>query len=264
MITLKSDREIQKMAESGAVLAGALKELKSIIKPGMNTWEIEQFTRNYIESHGAVPADLNFEGYKFATTISVNDEVAHTIPRKRVYLKEGDIVKVDTTVNFNGFMSDACSSYAVGKVTPEIQHLMDVTKKATYLGIDQAVIGNRIGDIGAAIQQYAEVENGFGVVRDLIGHGIQPTMHEAPNVPAYGTAGQGLRLQEGMTITIEPMINIGTWKIIDRYDEEDDWTDYVSADGSASSQYEHTIAITKDGPKILTSYEPELDAKYLL
>ncbi|PWF99719.1 type I methionyl aminopeptidase [Levilactobacillus bambusae] len=264
MITIKSNREIQKIAESGAVLAGALKEVQTLIKPGVSTWDIEMFVRTYIQSHGAVPADLGFDGYKFATTISVNDEVAHTIPRKRTLLKEGDVVKVDTTVNLNGFMSDACVSYGVGTVAPEIQRLMDVTKKATYLGIDQAVIGNRIGDIGAAIQQYAEVENHFGVVRDLIGHGIQPTMHEAPDVPAYGTAGRGLRLKEGMTITIEPMINIGTWEITDRYDQEDDWTDYVSADGSASAQYEHTIAITKDGPKILTSYDPEFDAKYLL
>ena len=264
MITLKSDREIKKMAESGAILAGALRELQDIIVPGYDTWDIETFTRDYIESHGAIPADLGFDGYKFATNISINDEVAHGIPRKGLKLKQGDIVKVDTTVNFNGFMSDACSSYAVGKVAPEIQNLMDVTKKSLYLGIDQAVIGNRVGDIGAAIQKYVEDEHGYGDVRELIGHGIQPTMHEAPNIPGYGTAGQGPRLREGMTITIEPMINTGTWEISDRYDEKDDWTYYVSADGSPSSQYEHTIAITKDGPKILTSQDPVLDAKYLL
>ncbi|WP_057770223.1 type I methionyl aminopeptidase [Lactobacillus selangorensis] len=264
MITLKSDREIEKMAESGAILAGALKGVQSLIKPGTSTWELEQYVRNYVESHGATPADLGFEGYKFATTISTNEEVAHTIPRKRKILKEGDIVKVDTTVNYKGYMSDACRSFIVGKGTPEIQRLKDVTKKALYLGIDQAVIGNRLGDIGAAIQDYAEGENGFGVVRDLVGHGIQPTMHEEPNVPHYGKHGHGLRLKEGMTITIEPMIDIGTWEIKDRYDAKDDWTDYVSADGSASAQYEHTIAITKDGPKILTSYDPEYDAKYLL
>ncbi|WP_283678980.1 type I methionyl aminopeptidase [Lentilactobacillus sp. Marseille-Q4993] len=264
MITLKSEREIEKMAESGAVLAGVHKGLRDIIKPGLDTWEIESFARKYIADHGATPSELGFEGYKYGTCVSINDEVAHGIPRKGLKLKEGDIVKVDLTVNLDGFESDSCWTYPVGKISDEAQKLIDVTKKSLYLGIDQAVIGNRIGDIGAAIQKYVEDEHGYGDVRELIGHGIQPTMHEEPSVPAYGKAGHGLRLKEGMTITIEPMVNTGTWEIKDRLDKKDDWTYYVSSDGSLSSQFEHTIAITKDGPKILTSQGDEIDKKYQL
>lgn len=264
MITLKSAREIEKMAASGAILAGVHVGLCDLIQPGLDTWDIETFSRDYIESHGATASEIGFDGYKFATCISINDEVAHGIPRKGLKLKKGDIVKVDMCVNLDGFESDSCWSYAVGEVSPEITKLMDVTKTALYLGIDQAVIGNRVGDIGAAMQQYIEDENGFGDVKELIGHGIQPTIHEAPNVPGYGIAGKGPRLREGMTITIEPMVNTGTWQIADRYDAKDDWTYYVSADNTPSAQYEHTLAITKEGPKILTSQDSEFDKKYLL
>ncbi|UQS86240.1 type I methionyl aminopeptidase [Nicoliella spurrieriana] len=264
MITLKSPREIEKMAESGAILAGVHKGLQKLIKPGLDTWEIEEFADKYIKDHGGYPSEKGFDGYKFATCISVNEEVAHGIPRKGLKLKDGDIVKVDMCVDKDGFESDSCWSYAVGNVSDEIKKLMQVTHDALYIGIDQAVIGNRIGDIGAAIQEYVEKQNGFGDVRELIGHGIQPSIHEAPNVPAYGNAGQGMRLREGMTITIEPMVNTGTWQITDRYDKKDDWTYYVSADGTPSAQYEHTLAITKDGPKILTSQDHEADQKYML
>ncbi|MEY2375460.1 type I methionyl aminopeptidase [Lentilactobacillus buchneri] len=264
MITLKSPREIEKMAESGAVLAGVHKELRKMIKPGWDTWDIELFARRYIKDHDAYPSEMGFDGYKFATCISINDEVAHGIPRKGLKLKNGDILKVDMCVNKDGFESDSCWTYAVGDVSDDIKKLMEVTRKGLYLGIDQAVIGNRLGDIGNAIQTYVEDQNHMGDVRELIGHGIQPSIHEEPNVPAYGVPGQGLRLKEGMTITIEPMVNTGTWEIADRYDKKDDWTYYVSADGTPSAQYEHTLAITKDGPKILTSQDPDIDAKYLL
>lgn len=264
LITLKSPREIEKMAESGAVLAGVHKELRKMIKPGLDTWDIELFARRYIKDHDAYPSEMGFDGYKFATCISINDEVAHGIPRKGLKLKNGDILKVDMCVNKDGFESDSCWTYAVGEVSDEIKKLMEVTRKGLYLGIDQAVIGNRLGDIGNAVQTYVEDENHMGDVRELIGHGIQPSIHEEPNVPAYGVPGQGLRLKEGMTITIEPMVNTGTWEIADRYDKKDDWTYYVSADGTPSAQYEHTLAITKDGPKILTSQDPDIDAKYLL
>jgi methionyl aminopeptidase len=263
LITLKSPREIEKMAESGKVLAGVHLGLRNMIKPGLDTWDIEEFARKYIKDHNAYPSEMGFEGYKFATCVSVNDEVAHGIPRKGLILKDGDIVKVDLTVNKDGFESDSCWSYAVGDVSPEIKNLMDVTRKALYLGIDQAVIGNRLGDIGGAIQTYVEDEHHMGDVRELIGHGIQPKMHEEPNVPAYGVPHRGLRLKEGMTITIEPMVNTGTWEIKDRYDKADDWTYYVSADGTPSAQYEHTLAITKDGPKILTIQDPDIDEKYI-
>ncbi len=261
MITLKSDREIQGMRESGALLAATQKEIKKMIKPGLPTMEIEKFADKYITDHGGKPSEKGFEGYKYATCICINDEVAHGTPREHLVLKDGDIVKVDMVVNLNGYESDSCWTYAVGNITEDDQRLMDVTKKALYLGIDQAVVGNRIGDIGHAIQQYVEVENGMGDVRDLIGHGIQPTMHEEPNVPHYGKPGKGLRLKAGMTITIEPMVNFGTWEIDSEFDE--DWEYFVSADGTNSAQYEHTIAITEDGPKILTSQDSEFDKKYL-
>lgn len=260
MISLKSPREIEEMKKSGAILAGMHIGLRDLIKPGISSWEIEEFGRHYIESHGAIAEQIGFEGYKYATCVSINDEICHGFPRKKLMLKNGDLVKVDTVVNLDGAMSDSCWSYVVGEATPEVTKLMDVTKKALYLGIDQAVIGNRIGDIGAAIQDFVEVQNGYGDVREFIGHGIGPTMHEDPAVPHYGEAGHGVRLREGMTITIEPMVNIGTWKA-----DTSDPSGWLAktADGSLSCQYEHTIAITKKGPQILTSQDPEFDQKYL-
>ncbi|QYU58630.1 type I methionyl aminopeptidase [Weissella confusa] len=260
MITIKSEREIEGMRKSGAIIAGMHKELRNIIKPGISTWVIEEFGRKYIEDHGGRAAQIGFEGFEFATTVSVNDEVAHAFPRKELILKDGDLVKVDTVVDLDGYYSDSAWSYAVGEVSPEVQKLMDVTFKALYIGIEQAQVGNRIGDIGAAINKYVEDENGFGNVREYIGHGIQPTMHEEPAVPHYGKAGHGLRLKPGMTITIEPMVNMGGWEV--ETSEEDGWT-VTTMDGSVSAQYEHTIAITNDGPKILTSQDPEFDKKYL-
>lgn len=265
MITLKSAREIEGMRQSGALLAATHHEIAKMIKPGISAYDIEKVADQFITSHGGRPSEKGFEGYKYATCVCVNDEVAHGTPRRSVILKNGDLVKVDMTVNLAGYESDSCWSYAVGQVSDEVKDLMTVTKKALYLGIDQAVVGNRIGDIGYAIQQYTEVEHGYGDVRELIGHGIQPTMHEEPSVPHYGEPGKGLRLREGMTITIEPMINTGTWEIKSKTvdDPHDDWVYYVTADGSLSCQYEHTIVITKEGPKILTSQDPIGDAAYL-
>lgn len=262
MITLKSEREIEGMRRSGALLAQTHIGLRNIIKPGISSMEIENFADNFITKNGGIPSEKGFEGYQFATCVCVNDEVAHAEPREKLILKNGDIVKVDMTVALDGYQSDSCWTYAVGEISAEKKHLMDVTKKALYLGIDQAVIGNRLGDIGWAIQHYVEDEEHMGDVRDLIGHGIQPSMHEAPNVLHYGEPGKGLRLREGMTITIEPMVNLGTWKIKSKFTDED-WEYFVSADGSTSAQYEHTLAITKNGPKILTSQDPEFDKKYL-
>lgn len=250
------------MRKSGQLLADTHKGLRKIIKPGVNSMEIENFANKYIIDHGGYPSEKGFEGYPYATCVAVNDEVAHAEPRKSLTLKDGDVCKVDMTVVLDGYQSDSCWCYAVGNISKEDQHLMDVTKKALYLGIDQAQIGNRLGDIGYAIQHYVEDENHMGDVRDLIGHGIQPTMHEKPDVPAYGTPHEGLRLREGMTITIEPMVNLGTWKIKSKFTDQD-WEYFVTADGSKSAQYEHTLAITKDGPKILTSQDPEYDKKYL-
>lgn len=253
MITIKSEREIEGMRKSGAIIAGMHKELRNIIKPGISTWEIEEFGRKYIEDHGGRAAQIGFEGFEFATTVSVNDEVAHAFPRKELILKDGDLVKVDTVVDLDGYYSDSAWSYAVGEVSPEVQKLMDVTFKALYIGIEQAQVGNRIGDIGAAIQEYAE-SRGYGVVRDLVGHGVGPTMHEEPMVPHYGKAGRGLRLREGMVLTVEPMINTGTWEI--DTDMKTGWA-HKTLDGGLSCQYEHQFVITKDGPVILTSQGEE-------
>ena len=260
MISLKSPREIRAMEKSGAVLAGMHLGIQKIIRPGISSWVIEEFARDYFKQAGAIAAQIGFEGYKYATCVSVNDEICHGFPRKKLILKDGDLVKVDTVVNLDGAFSDSCWSYAVGTPSPEIAKLMDVTKKSLYMGIDQCVPGNRIGDIGAVIQHYTEDENGYGDVKEFVGHGIGPTMHEDPRVPHYGEAGHGLRLRKGMTITVEPMINTGTWQA-----DTSDPSGWLAktADGGWSCQYEHTLVITEDGPKILTSQDPEADAKYL-
>ncbi|EEX25920.1 methionine aminopeptidase, type I [Limosilactobacillus fermentum 28-3-CHN] len=260
MISLKSPREIRAMEKSGAVLAGMHLGIQKIIRPGISSWVIEEFSRDYFKQAGAIAAQIGFEGYKYATCVSVNDEICHGFPRKKLILKDGDLVKVDTVVNLDGAFSDSCWSYAVGTPSPEIAKLMDVTKKSLYMGIDQCVPGNRIGDIGAVIQHYTEDENGYGDVKEFVGHGIGPTMHEDPMVPHYGEAGHGLRLRKGMTITVEPMINTGTWQA-----DTSDPSGWLAktADGGWSCQYEHTLVITEDGPKILTSQDPEADAKYL-
>lgn len=260
MISLKSPREIRAMEKSGAVLAGMHLGIQKIIRPGISSWVIEEFARDYFKQAGVIAAQIGFEGYKYATCVSVNDEICHGFPRKKLILKDGDLVKVDTVVNLDGAFSDSCWSYAVGTPSPEIAKLMDVTKKSLYMGIDQCVPGNRIGDIGAVIQHYTEDENGYGDVKEFVGHGIGPTMHEDPMVPHYGEAGHGLRLRKGMTITVEPMINTGTWQA-----DTSDPSGWLAktADGGWSCQYEHTLVITEDGPKILTSQDPEADAKYL-
>lgn len=260
MISLKSPREIRAMEKSGAVLAGMHLGIQKIIRPGISSWVIEEFARDYFKQAGAIAAQIGFEGYKYATCVSVNDEICHGFPRKKLILKDGDLVKVDTVVNLDGAFSDSCWSYAVGTPSPEIAKLMDVTKKSLYMGIDQCVPGNRIGGIGAVIQHYTEDENGYGDVKEFVGHGIGPTMHEDPMVPHYGEAGHGLRLRKGMTITVEPMINTGTWQA-----DTSDPSGWLAktADGGWSCQYEHTLVITEDGPKILTSQDPEADAKYL-
>ncbi|MGJ3800824.1 type I methionyl aminopeptidase [Limosilactobacillus fermentum] len=260
MISLKSPREIRAMEKSGAVLAGMHLGIQKIIRPGISSWVIEEFARDYFKQAGAIAAQIGFEGYKYATCVSVNDEICHGFPRKKLILKDGNLVKVDTVVNLDGAFSDSCWSYAVGTPSPEIAKLMDVTKKSLYMGIDQCVPGNRIGDIGAVIQHYTEDENGYGDVKEFVGHGIGPTMHEDPMVPHYGEAGHGLRLRKGMTITVEPMINTGTWQA-----DTSDPSGWLAktADGGWSCQYEHTLVITEDGPKILTSQDPEADAKYL-
>ena len=283
MITIKSQREIDAMSRAGEVLSGIHIGLRDIIKPGVDMWDVEEYVRKICKENNVLPLQIGVDGelmdYPYATCCGLNDEVAHAFPR-HYELKEGDLLKVDmvlsepldkavvdvSKLNFNdvkamkkitqtyrGGVADSCWAYAVGQVSEEVQNLMDVTKECLYRGIEQAVVGNRIGDIGAAIQEYAE-GLGYGVVRDLVGHGVGPTMHEEPMVPHYGTKGRGLRLREGMVLTIEPMINTGTWEI--DTDLETGWA-HKTLDGGLSCQYEHQFVITKDGPVILTSQGEE-------
>lgn len=283
MITIKSQREIDAMSRAGEVLSGIHIGLRDIIKPGVDMWEVEEYVRKICKEKNVLPLQIGVDGelmdYPYATCCGLNDEVAHAFPR-HYELKEGDLLKVDmvlsepldkavvdvSKLNFNdvkamkkitqtyrGGVADSCWAYAVGQVSEEVQNLMDVTKECLYRGIEQAVVGNRIGDTGAAIQEYAE-GLGYGVVRDLVGHGVGPTMHEEPMVPHYGTKGRGLRLREGMVLTIEPMINTGTWEI--DTDMKTGWA-HKTLDGGLSCQYEHQFVITKDGPLILTSQGEE-------
>ncbi|WP_339311928.1 type I methionyl aminopeptidase [Paenibacillus sp. FSL k6-2145] len=247
MITLKTKEQIEYMKKAGEILAACHREIAKMIRPGITTQEIDQFAEAFMKKNGATPEQKGYNGYQYATCASVNDVICHGFPGKYA-LKDGDIVTIDMVVNLNGWLADSAWSYAVGEVTPEAQHLLDVTKNSLYKGIELAVVGNRIGDISNAIQVYAEGE-GLSVVREFIGHGIGEKMHEEPQVPHYGPPHRGPRLKEGMVITIEPMLNIGTFR--SKLDS-DGWT-ARTMDGSLSAQYEHTIAITADGPLILTA-----------
>lgn len=246
MIILKTQEQIENMKKAGEILANLHKEIAKIIKPGVSTMEIDKFVEKYLEERGAYPEQKGYHGYPYATCASINDEICHGYPRIEP-LKDGDIVTIDMVVNLNGWLADSAWSYAVGNISDEAKRLLDITKESLYKGIEKAVVGNRLGDIGHAIQSFVEAQ-GYSVVRDFVGHGIGKNMHEDPQVPHYGVPGRGQRLVEGMVITIEPMINIGTYHMkID----DNEWT-ARTVDGKLSAQYEHTLAITKDGPVILT------------
>lgn len=246
MITRKSQREITQMKKAGDILVKCHKEIAKMIKPGITTMEIDAFVEQFLADYGATPEQKGFNNYPYATCASLNDEICHGFPREEE-LQDGDIVTIDMVVNLNGGLADSAWTYEVGEVDEAGQHLISVTKKSLYKGIEQAVIGNRIGDIGHAIQTYAEGE-GFSVVRQFTGHGIGPTIHEPPHIPHYGKPNTGLRLKEGMVITIEPMLNEGGWE---SQMDDNQWT-ARTVDGGRSAQFEHTLAITKEGPHILT------------
>ncbi|MCR8644852.1 type I methionyl aminopeptidase [Paenibacillus sp. N1-5-1-14] len=249
MITIKTKEQIEMMRNAGELLVNCHKEIAKMIKPGVTTWEIDQFVEKYLSKHGATPEQKGYNGYQYATCASINDEICHGFPRKTP-LQEGDIVTIDMVVNLNGWLADSAWTYAVGNISDEAQRLLDVTKESLYRGIAEAKVGNRVGDISHAIQTYAEGE-GFSVVRDFVGHAIGQVIHEDPQIPHFGPPNRGLRLKEGMVITIEPMINIGEYhsKV-----DGDGWT-ARTVDGSLSAQYEHTIAITAEGPVILTNQD---------
>lgn len=249
MIIIKTPEQIMKMKAAGKILATVHKKLKKFIVPGVSTLEINEYVEEILRENGASPEQKGYMGFPYATCASVNDEICHGFPGSKK-LAEGDILTIDMVVNKDNWLADSAWSYAVGKISDDAQKLMDVTKACLYKGIECAIAGNRLGDIGYAIETLAE-ENGFSVVRDFVGHGIGENMHEDPQVLHYGKPGRGLRLTENMVITIEPMINQGTWKL---KMDNNGWT-ARTLDGKLSCQYEHTLAITKGKPIILTDQD---------
>ena len=247
MIVLRTAKEIDMMRKACQISAEALQLAGESVKPGITTYEIDQIAYRYIKKQGAEPNFLNYNGFPATACISINDEVIHGIPSKKRVLKEGDIVSIDLGAKVNGYNGDNAATFACGVISDEAKRLCDTTRESLYLGIEQAVAGNRIGDIAFAIQSYCE-ERGFSVVREYTGHGVGTHLHEDPSVPNYGTAGRGQRLLPGMTIAIEPMINLGS-KAVKCL--PDGWT-VKTLDGKLSAHFEHTIAITKSEPIILT------------
>lgn len=246
-VTIKSAREIELMREAGKILAKTHDELGKAIKPGMSTMDIDRLGEEIIRSFGCIPSFKNYNGYPASICVSVNDEVVHGIPNKKHIIHEGDIVSLDAGVIYQGYHSDAARTHGVGVISPEAQQLIDVTRESFFEGIKQAKAGNHLNDISTAIQKYAE-KFGYGVVRDLVGHGIGSHLHEEPEVPNFAQRRKGPKLVPGMTLAIEPMINIGTYDVVWM---DDDWT-VVTKDGSLSAHYENTILITEDGPEILS------------
>ena len=247
MVTIKSEREIELMREAGRILAKVHEELGRTLVPGMSTKEIDRMCEDMIRSHGCVPSFLNYQGFPASVCISINDEVVHGIPDKHRYLEEGDIVSLDTGVIWKGYQSDAARTHMIGEGSGEARKLVEVTQQSFFEGIKYAKAGNHLNDISKAIQEYAE-SFGFGVVRDLVGHGIGTEMHEAPEIPNFAQRRKGIRLAAGMTLAIEPMITAGRYDVVW---EDDGWT-VVTEDGSLASHYENTILITDGDPEILS------------
>lgn len=246
MINIRTKQEIEHLREANRIVAGAYKVLLKSIHPGMTTEELDAIAEDYIRKEGAEPAFLGYRGYPASLCVSINDEVVHGIPGKRK-IKEGDVVSLDLGSMKNGYYGDSALTVAMGKVDDRVKELIRVTEESLYKGIEQAREGNRLYDISAAVQKHVEA-NGFSVVRQFVGHGIGQEMHEDPQIPNFGKAGTGVRLKEGMVFAIEPMVNIGGWEVEVL---SDDWT-VVTIDGSISAHFEHSIAITKDGPIILS------------
>ncbi len=258
MVIIKTEEEIEGIRKSGRILARVLKELREFVREGITTWAINKKAEEMVRKLGGRPA---FKGYRpsfsskkypFATCISINNEIVHGLPSKKRVLKEGDIVSVDMGVNYRGFFSDAACTYVVGDVAPEVRRLVEVTKKALYIGISRAVPGNRIGDISHAIGSYVK-ENGFFPIKDYCGHGVGKRVHEDPSIPNDGVAGTGELIRPGMTLAIEPMVAMGS---SDAVLKEDGWT-AVTRDGSLAAHFEHTIAVLEGGPEILTPWDED-------
>jgi methionyl aminopeptidase len=249
MIYYKTEEEIELIRQSALILSKAHGEVASLIKEGVNTKALDKRAEEFIKDNGGIPSFLNYNGFPYSLCISTNFTVVHGMP-SNYELKSGDIISVDCGVFYKGFHSDCAYTHVVGEVSDEVSKLLHVTKESLYKGIENAVAGNRLGDISFAIQQYAE-ENGYGVVRELVGHGIGKSLHEAPEVANYGKRGQGIKLQPGLVLAIEPMVNLGTRHIVQ---EEDGWT-INTRDKKPSAHFEHTVVIRKDKAEILTSFE---------
>ena len=246
-VSIKSEREIELMRQAGKILAKVHEELGQAIRPGISTWEINQLGEKLIRQYDCIPNFLNYHGYPASVCVSVNEEVVHGIPKKDVILKEGDIVSLDAGLIYKGYHSDAARTHIVGQVSPEVKKLVEETRNSFFEGIKKAYAGNHLYDISNAIDAYIS-QFGYGIVRDLVGHGIGTELHEDPQIPNFRQSRRGLKLQPGMTLAIEPMINMG------RADVEwlsDDWT-VVAEDGLPSAHYENTILITEGEPEILT------------
>lgn len=250
MISLKTDEEIELVRESSLIVAKLFAELAKVIKPGVTTLQLDQLSEEFIRDNGAIPSCLGYEGYPASICASVNEQVVHGIPSSKTFLKDGDIVSCDIVACKNGFHGDSTYTYCVGNVADDVKQLLKTTKESLYKGIEKAVEGNRIGDIGFAVQSYCE-NYGYSVVREMVGHGIGHDMHEDPEVPNYGNRGSGPKLRSGMVIAIEPMINMGKRNIVF---ERDGWT-VRTFDRKPAAHFEHTVAIRKGKADILSSFE---------
>ncbi|MFR8037174.1 type I methionyl aminopeptidase [Clostridium sp. AM27-28] len=246
-VTIKSPREIELMREAGRILAKTHEELAKNLRPGMSTWDIDHMGEEIIRSYGCIPSFKNYNGYPASICVSVNDEVVHGIPHKEHFLDEGDIVSLDAGVLYKGYHSDAARTYGIGEIDDDAKKLIEVTRQSFFEGIKFAKAGNHLNDISAAIQKYAE-SFGFGVVRDLVGHGIGSHLHEDPEIPNFARKRKGILLQPGMTLAIEPMITEGSYEVVWL---DDDWT-VMTEDGGWAAHYENTILITEGEPEILS------------
>lgn len=250
MIHLKNSAQIAAMKEAGRITGEALLVARDMVRPGVSTYEIDAAIRHYIEKCGATPAFLGYGGFPASACISINDEVIHGIPSKKRILQEGDIVKIDTGATYKGYVGDSARTIPVGKVSDEALKLIEVTRDSFWAGIDALRVGNRLGDVGAAIDELVR-KNRFSTVKRYVGHGIGTDMHESPDVPNFGTPGRGIRLCAGMTLAIEPMVNVGSFEVKEM---PDGWT-VKTLDASLSAHYENTVALTSEGVLILTEVE---------
>jgi len=252
MIQLKNSIQIKDMKEAGRITGEALLVAREHVREGISTYELDKIIREYIEKCGAKPSFLGYSGFPASACISINDEVIHGIPSKKRILEEGDIVKIDVGAFYRGFHGDSARTIPVGKVSAEAQRLIDVTRESFFRGVEALKVGNRMGDVGSAIQSCVE-SNGFAVVKRYIGHGVGHELHESPDVPNFGTQGRGIRLSAGMTLAIEPMVNVGGGDV---YELNDGWT-VKTQSGGLSAHYENTVALTSDGVAILTLIDNE-------